>query len=132
MSPPTPRHRSRSLLTEQLVKIFRAEGGIPFCKTNVPQTLLAFECANPIFGASSNPYSSARTPGGSSGGEAALITLHGTPIGWGSDSEYVVTGEADSSRRLAAYPSGLLRMYGPQACRRALARRRPEARHRWL
>lgn len=70
----------------QLVKIFRAEGGIPFCKTNVPQTLLAFECANPIFGASSNPYSSARSPGGSSGGEAALITLRGTPIGWGSDS----------------------------------------------
>ncbi|BEI88930.1 uncharacterized protein CcaverHIS019_0202920 [Cutaneotrichosporon cavernicola] len=68
-----------------LVKLCRAQGGIPFCKTNIPQTLLAFESSNPIFGAASNPYSSARTCGGSSGGEAALVTLRGTPLGWGSD-----------------------------------------------
>ncbi|RSH93004.1 hypothetical protein EHS25_008452 [Saitozyma podzolica] len=68
-----------------LVKLYRKAGGIPFCKTNIPQTLLAFECRNPIFGATSNPYSASRVPGGSSGGEAALITLKGTPLGWGSD-----------------------------------------------
>lgn len=67
--------------------LFRKAGGIPFCKTGIPQTLLAFESSNPIFGKVANPYSSARTPGGSSGGEAALVTLHGTPVGWGSDSE---------------------------------------------
>ncbi|KAL7419251.1 hypothetical protein Q5752_006088 [Cryptotrichosporon argae] len=53
-----------------LVRLFRRAGGIPFCKTNVPQTLLAFECANPIFGTTSNPFDSTRT---------------GTPTGWGSD-----------------------------------------------
>ncbi|ORX37379.1 putative Acetamidase [Kockovaella imperatae] len=68
-----------------LVKVFRKAGGIPFCKTNVPQTLFATECSNPIFGTSTNPHDSLRTPGGSSGGEAALVALHGTPIGWGSD-----------------------------------------------
>ncbi|KAK8866117.1 hypothetical protein IAR55_001268 [Kwoniella newhampshirensis] len=68
-----------------LVRLFRQGGGIAFCKTNVPQTLLAFECRNPIFGPSTNPYSPARTCGGSSGGEAALIALNGSPFGWGSD-----------------------------------------------
>ncbi|WVR06063.1 hypothetical protein IAU60_003091 [Kwoniella sp. DSM 27419] len=68
-----------------LVKLFRKGEGIPFCKTNVPQTLLAFECGNPIFGATSNPHATARTCGGSSGGEAALLALRGSPIGWGSD-----------------------------------------------
>lgn len=81
--PPAPHNR---VANRQLVRLYRAQGGIPFCKTNIPQTLLAFESSNPIFGASSNPYSSARTCGGSSGGEAALVTLRGTPLGWGSDS----------------------------------------------
>lgn len=75
----------------QLVKLFRAGGGIPMCKTGVPQTLLAFECSNPVFGTTTNPFDSSRTCGGSSGGEAALVTLRGTPIGWGSDSEYLTS-----------------------------------------
>lgn len=70
-----------------IVKVYREAGGIPFCKTAIPQTLLAFECANPIFGVSTNPYASTRTCGGSSGGEGALIALQGSPLGWGTDSE---------------------------------------------
>nr|XP_018999641.1 amidase [Kwoniella mangroviensis CBS 8507]OCF63102.1 amidase [Kwoniella mangroviensis CBS 8507] len=82
-----------------LVKLFRIGGGITFCKTNVPQTLLAFECRNPIFGTSTNPYSSERTCGGSSGGEAALIALRGSPMGWGSD--------IGGSLRIPAHYSGI-------------------------
>ncbi|WWC58801.1 uncharacterized protein I303_101345 [Kwoniella dejecticola CBS 10117] len=82
-----------------LVKLFRKAGGIPFCKTNVPQTLLAFECRNPIFLTTTNPHSSDRTCGGSSGGEAALIALHGTPLGWGSD--------IGGSLRIPAHYSGV-------------------------
>ncbi|XAO27235.1 hypothetical protein I312_106077 [Cryptococcus bacillisporus CA1280] len=68
-----------------LVKLFRAAGGIPFCKTNIPQTLLSFECKNPIFDGTTNPTAADRTCGGSSGGEGAIIALKGTPMGWGSD-----------------------------------------------
>ncbi|ODN90188.1 amidase [Cryptococcus wingfieldii CBS 7118] len=82
-----------------LVKVFRAGGGIPFCKTNIPQTLLAFECRNPIFGQTSNPGASDRTCGGSSGGEAALVALRGSPIGWGSD--------IGGSLRIPAHYSGI-------------------------
>ncbi|EIW72395.1 hypothetical protein TREMEDRAFT_26851 [Tremella mesenterica DSM 1558] len=70
----------------RLVKLFRQGGGIPFCKTNVPQTLLAFECCNPIFGRTTNPHASDRTCGGSSGGEAVMVVLRGTPLGWGNDT----------------------------------------------
>jgi len=51
------------------------------------ETLLAFESKNPVFGRTLNPFDHARTPGGSSGGEAALVSLKGTPVGWGSDSK---------------------------------------------
>ncbi|KAF9041041.1 amidase signature enzyme [Hymenopellis radicata] len=60
-------------------------GGIPFVKTNVPQTMFAFECNNPLWGRSLNPYNAAYTCGGSSGGESALLALDGSALGIGSD-----------------------------------------------
>jgi amidase len=60
-------------------------GAIPIAKTNLPDLLFAFETDNLIFGLTRNPYDTARTPGGSSGGEAALIAACGSPLGLGSD-----------------------------------------------
>ena len=60
-------------------------GGIPLCKTNVPQLLLYYETDNPVYGRSNNPHNLQRTPGGSSGGEGALIAAGGSPIGLASD-----------------------------------------------
>ncbi|TFY61189.1 hypothetical protein EVG20_g7152 [Dentipellis fragilis] len=58
-----------------VVQQLRAAGAIPIVKTNVPQTMLAFECSNPLWGRTTNPYSAAHTCGGSSGGEAALLAM---------------------------------------------------------
>jgi Asp-tRNA(Asn)/Glu-tRNA(Gln) amidotransferase A subunit family amidase len=60
-------------------------GGILLAKTNVPQTLLAFECGNPIFGKTENPVVRSFTSGGSSGGEAAVLGRNGSAVGFGSD-----------------------------------------------
>ena len=60
-------------------------GCIPFVKTNVPQTLLSYECSNPLWGATTNPHNSRFTCGGSSGGEAALIASQGSIFGIGND-----------------------------------------------
>jgi amidase len=68
-----------------LVKVLLEEGAVPFVKTSVPQTMLSFECGNPLFGATTNPYDSTRIPGGSSGGEAALLASDACPLGFGSD-----------------------------------------------
>ncbi|KAF8892088.1 amidase [Infundibulicybe gibba] len=68
-----------------LVTRFIAAGAIIISKTNVPQTMFAFECCNPIWGRTLNPYNDDYTCGGSSGGEAALVAMDGTVIGIGSD-----------------------------------------------
>lgn len=68
-----------------IVRVLRAHGAIPFVKTNVPQTLLSFDCSNPIYGTTRNPHNLARTPGGSSGGEGALIAGGGSILGIGTD-----------------------------------------------
>ena len=47
--------------------------------------MLSFECANPLWGRTSNPHNPAFTSGGSSGGEAALSASDGAAFGLGSD-----------------------------------------------
>ena len=64
----------------------RAAGAVVLGKTNVPDMLFAFETDNLIYGRTNNPYDPERTPGGSSGGEAAIIAAGGSPLGLGSDS----------------------------------------------
>jgi amidase len=68
-----------------LIRRLRAAGGVPIAKTNLPDLLFSFESDNLIYGRTNNPYDLARTPGGSSGGEAALIAACGSPLGLGSD-----------------------------------------------
>ncbi|XP_043189293.1 fatty-acid amide hydrolase 1-like [Amphibalanus amphitrite] len=68
-----------------LVQTFIDLGAVPFCKTNVPQTMLSFGCSNPVWGVTTNIRDPARVPGGSSGGEAVLVAAGGSPLGLGSD-----------------------------------------------
>jgi amidase len=70
---------------DQVVARLRAAGAIIIGKTNVPELSLAFESDNLIYGRTNNPYDLRRTPGGSSGGEAAIIAAGGSPLGLGSD-----------------------------------------------
>ncbi|KAJ6547162.1 amidase [Mycena capillaripes] len=68
-----------------VVALLKAAGAIPIVKTNVPQTVFSFECCNPVFGRTVNPYNGNFTSGGSSGGEAALLSMDGSALGVGSD-----------------------------------------------
>lgn len=68
-----------------LLKSIESNGAIPFVKSNVPQLLLINESNNWIWGRSENPWNRARSTGGSSGGEAGLVTLGASPVGFGSD-----------------------------------------------
>jgi fatty acid amide hydrolase len=63
----------------------RAAGAIPIAKTNVAQALFFYESDNPLYGRTLNPWNAGRTPGGSSGGEAALIATGASPLGLGTD-----------------------------------------------
>jgi fatty acid amide hydrolase len=68
-----------------LVRRLRAAGAIILGKTNVPQLLLMHETDNPVYGRTNNPWSLDRSPGGSSGGEAAIIAAGGSPLGLAND-----------------------------------------------
>ncbi|XP_066301433.1 fatty-acid amide hydrolase 1-like [Branchiostoma lanceolatum] len=68
-----------------IVQVLKKQGAVPFVKTNIPQTLLSIGCSNPVFGNTLNPVDPTRTPGGSSGGEAALVKGGGSILGFGSD-----------------------------------------------
>ena len=68
-----------------IVARMRAAGAIMLGKTNLPELGLAFESDNLVYGRTNNPYDLSRTPGGSSGGEAAIIATGGSPLGLGND-----------------------------------------------
>lgn len=59
-------------------------GAVPYAKTALPITLLSFESANGLWGHCRNPHVPEYSPGGSTGGEAALLAQGGR-IGIGSD-----------------------------------------------
>jgi fatty acid amide hydrolase len=68
-----------------LVARLRAAGAVLMGKTNVPQLMVWHECDNPVYGCTNSPYDLGRTPGGSTGGEAAAIASHCSPLGLGND-----------------------------------------------
>lgn len=67
--------------------------------------MLSFECSTPLWGKTTNPYSAARIPGGSSGGEGCLLGSDGSPLGFGSD--------IGGSLRI---PAGFSGCYGLKPC----------------
>jgi amidase len=77
----------------------RDAGAILVGKTNTPEFTLSFQTDNNLFGRTNNPYDLNRTPGGSSGGAAALIAARAIPFDIGTD-----TG---GSIRLPAHFSGI-------------------------
>jgi amidase len=68
-----------------LVEMLRAAGSVLYCKTNVPTAMMIAETVNNLTGRTLNPLNRSLTPGGSSGGDAALIAFRGSPLGIGSD-----------------------------------------------
>ncbi|KAA5830051.1 amidase [Saccharopolyspora hirsuta] len=67
------------------VRRMREAGAIVIGKTNVPEFGLGSHTFNPVFGTTRNPYDTARSAGGSSGGAAAALALRLLPVADGSD-----------------------------------------------
>jgi Asp-tRNA(Asn)/Glu-tRNA(Gln) amidotransferase A subunit family amidase len=68
-----------------LVARLRAAGAIVLGVTNTPELLMAWETDNLLYGCTNCPWDLERTPGGSSGGEAAAIAAGMSAGGVGSD-----------------------------------------------
>jgi fatty acid amide hydrolase len=80
-----PRRNTPAQTDAITVRVLRQQGAIALGKTNIPQLLLAQESENAIWGITHNPWHSGRSPGGSSGGEAAAIASGQSPFGIGTD-----------------------------------------------
>jgi aspartyl-tRNA(Asn)/glutamyl-tRNA(Gln) amidotransferase subunit A len=68
-----------------LVARLRAAGCVVVGKTNTPELGWKGDTVNAPFGATSNPWNLAHSPGGSSGGSAAAIASGMVPLATGSD-----------------------------------------------
>jgi len=69
-----------------VVARLRAAGAVLLGKTNTPELTLSGETNNLIYGRSCNPFDTSRSPGGSSGGSAAIIACAGSALELGSDT----------------------------------------------
>lgn len=67
-----------------MVSILRSAGAVFYCKTIQPQSIMHLE-SDSAYGRVLNPYNINLSAGGSSGGEAALIAMRGSPLGIGTD-----------------------------------------------
>ena len=70
----------------EVVARLRAAGALILGTTNCPEFLMAYETENLLHGRTANPWDLERSPGGSSGGEAAAIAAGLSAAGLGSDS----------------------------------------------
>src|SRR5713101_5564039 len=68
-----------------LVARLKQAGAIVLGNTSTPEVLMAYHTENELQGRTNNPWDLARTPGGSSGGEAAAIAACMSAAGIGSD-----------------------------------------------
>lgn len=68
-----------------LVEILRSLGAVFYCKSNVPVAMMMAETINNVWGETINPLHKKLSPGGSSGGECALLAFRASPLGVGTD-----------------------------------------------
>jgi amidase len=64
---------------------FRAAGLVSLVRTATPEFAFNIDTAPAVHGPTSNPWDPARSPGGSSGGSAALVAARALPVAHGND-----------------------------------------------
>lgn len=68
-----------------LVARLKRAGAVVVGKGNVPQAMALHETDNPVWGRTNHPADADRGPGGSSGGDAALVAAGVVPLAVGND-----------------------------------------------
>lgn len=82
-----------------VVRRMREAGAVPVGRGNMPDFGMRWDTDNDLFGRTVNPWDPARSPGGSSGGDAVAVATGMSAIGLGNDF--------GGSLRLPAYAAGV-------------------------
>lgn len=93
------RRNERATEDAECIKLLKGAGAIPLAVSNLPEFLIWQETRNMVFGQTNNPHHLGRSPGGSSGGEAAMAASYATTISLCSD--------IGGSTRMPAFYCGL-------------------------
>ncbi len=130
----SPALRGTSTEDATVVARLRAAGAIVLGVTNVPEMGRGGESANDLYGRTNNPYDLSRSPGGSSGGSAALVAAGAAPLSIGSDGGGSVRQPCHNNGIAGIKPThgriprtgsvygDALGIFGPFVCYGALAR----------
>jgi amidase len=78
--------RAYPSLDAPAVERLKAAGAIPIGRTNMPDFAISWHTDSELWGATLNPWDRSRTPGASSGGEAAALATGMSPLGLGNDT----------------------------------------------
>ncbi len=81
---------SNSLMVQRVLDA----GAVIWGKTNLPIHANDLQSYNDIYGVSSNPWDTGRTPGGSSGGSASAVATYCTSLEMGGDVGGSIRGPA--------------------------------------
>ncbi len=96
------------------VERLRAAGAIPLGHTNLADIGVRWHCVSELCGATSNPWDRSRTPGASSGGDAAALATGMTPLGVGATGSDRCAGRrsaAGSARSSPPWAASPLKTY---------------------
>ena len=90
-----------------VVERLKRAGGIPLGHTNCPTIAVRWHTESEIWGSTVNPWNGSRTPGGSSGGEAAALATGMSPLGVGNDGLGSLRWSPDGARLALVSNRGL-------------------------
>jgi len=69
-----------------VVERLKAAGAIPIGRTDLAALAVRWHCESELWGTTVNPWDRSRTPGASSGGEAAALATGMSPLGLGNEA----------------------------------------------
>lgn len=90
-----------------ICQILYDAGAVFYCRTTSPEATMHLETNSPLWGHTLHPLNTNLSPGGSSGGESALIAAGGSPLGLGGDIGGSLRNPANNTGLYTLKPTSL-------------------------
>ncbi|KIW34122.1 uncharacterized protein PV07_00918 [Cladophialophora immunda] len=99
-------HNNKSDQDAAIIEILRNAGAVFYVRTTMPQTGMFLETWSNLWGRTVNPYNTAFSAGGSSGGDGSLVAMRGAPFCPSTDIGGSIRAPAAFNGNYAIRPTG--------------------------